>query len=237
MFANPMYDDQLPTLLERAEELMADASDSKVAARLFALVPFDIGRTMCSGLGRSGGKVLVTFAPEEYDFVFFSHWFGGSAGDAKTLCGAPFRLALLMWESPVARAKAPLSPAALDALRDWAALSSLWETPEVELRRPMRKLTDDHGNFEHTKAYFAPALMQAGLAPLHSMNRADAHQAAAARLSGHHASTVVRTAVLAGLASTAANDLHQWLATRWLTFATDLWQQWGKAQPPRPPKS
>ena len=25
--------------------------------------------------------------------------------------------------------------------------------------------------------------------------------------------------------------------TRWLTFATDLWQQWGKAQPPRPPKS
>ena len=118
MFANPMYDDQLPTLLERAEELMADATDSKVAARLFALVPFDIGRTMCSGLGRSGGKVLVTFAPEEYDFVFFSHRFGGSAGDAKTLCGAPFRLALLMWESPLARETVPPSPAALDALHD-----------------------------------------------------------------------------------------------------------------------
>ena len=140
-----------------------------------------------------------------------------------------------MWESPVARAQAPLSPAALEALHDWAALSGLWETPEVELRRLMRPLTDDHGNFEHTKACFAPALMQAGLAPLHTMTRADAHQAAATRLSGHHASSVVRTAVLAGLASTAANELHQWLATRWLTFATDLWQQWGKAQPPRPP--
>ena len=40
-------------------------------------MPFDTGRTMSLGLGQSGGKVLVTFAPNEYDFVFFSHWFGG----------------------------------------------------------------------------------------------------------------------------------------------------------------
>ena len=66
----------------------------------------------------------------------------------------------------------------------------------------MRPLNESRGVFEHTKAYFAPALMQAGLAPLYSMTRADAHQAAATRLSGHHASTVVRTAVLAGLSST-----------------------------------
>ena len=46
----------------------------------------------------------MTFAPNEYDFVFVSHWFGGSAGDAKAACGAPFRLALLMWESPLAAA-------------------------------------------------------------------------------------------------------------------------------------
>ena len=193
------------------------------AARLFALIPYDPDRTMINGLGRSGCKALVTFTPEDYDFVFFSHWFGGSAGDARTLCGAPFSLALLMWESPPARKTAPLSPAALDALCDWAALSSLWETPEVQIRLPMRPMMESRGDFTHTKAYFAPALMQSGLAHLNTMARADAHQAAASRLSGHHTSTVVRTAVLTGLASTAANDLHQWLATRWLAFATDFW--------------
>ena len=35
-----------------------------------------------------------------------------------------------------------------------------------------------------------------------------AHQAAAARLSGHHASTVVCVSLLAGLASIASSDLH-----------------------------
>jgi hypothetical protein len=95
---------------------MHDIIDSGATVRMFALVPFDIGRTMSLGLGQSGGKALVTFAPNKYNFVFFSHWFGGSAGDAKTAGGAPFLLALLMWESPLAAATSPLSLAALDAL-------------------------------------------------------------------------------------------------------------------------
>ena len=44
---------------------MLDAIASHAAARLFDLVPFDTGRTMSNGLGQSGGKVLVTFAPNE----------------------------------------------------------------------------------------------------------------------------------------------------------------------------
>ena len=113
-----MYSDQLHLLLEQASTLMFEAVDAAAAVRLFALVPHDTGRTMSLGLGKSGGSVLVTFDPDEYDFVFFSRWFGGSAGDAKTLCGAPFRLALLMWESPLAKQSAPLPHAALDAIRD-----------------------------------------------------------------------------------------------------------------------
>ena len=58
---------------------MHDTIDSGAPVRMFALVPFDIGRTMSLGLGQSGGKALVTFAPNKYNFVFFSHWFGGSA--------------------------------------------------------------------------------------------------------------------------------------------------------------
>ena len=42
---------------------------------------------------------------------------------------------------------------------------------------------------------------------------------------------------LAGLSSSAATECHKWLAHRWLTFARDVWQAWGKAQPPRPPRS
>ena len=127
-----MYRDQLPLLLTHARELMRDATNTGAAIRLFALVPFDTGRTMSLGLGQSGGKVLMTFDPKEYDFVFFSHWFGGSAGDAKSACGAPFRLALLMWESPRAAATSPLSPAALDALRDWASLSGALVEPKAK---------------------------------------------------------------------------------------------------------
>ena len=51
LYANPMYADQLPLLLICANELMLDAIASNAAARLFALVPFDTGRTMSNGLG------------------------------------------------------------------------------------------------------------------------------------------------------------------------------------------
>ena len=88
--------------------------------------------------------------------------------------------------------------------------------------------------FEHTKVYFAPALLNAGLTGLGSLPRAQAHLAAATRLSGLGTAEVIRTADLAGLASTAASDLHRWLSTRWLTLISELWQAWGKAQPPKP---
>ena len=148
---------------------MQDAIDSGAAVRLFALVPFDIGRTMSLGLGQSGGKALVTFAP--------------LAGDAKTACGAPFRLALIMWESPLAAVTSPLSPAPLDALRDWASLSSCLEEPEVELRAPLRPLAAGPCTFERTKVYFAPTLLNAGLPELGSTPRAHAHLTAVTRLS------------------------------------------------------
>ena len=51
MYANPMYSDQLPLLLSQAGLLLHDAIDRGAAVRLFALVPFDTGRTMSLGLG------------------------------------------------------------------------------------------------------------------------------------------------------------------------------------------
>ena len=102
---------------------------------------------MSNGLGQSGGKVLVTFAPKEYDFVFFSHWFGGSAGDAKTACGAPFRLALLMWESPLAASTSPLSTTAMAALRDWAALSSCSSLQPSSSARPCDRWLSSRATF------------------------------------------------------------------------------------------
>ena len=152
----------------------------------------------------------------------------------KTACGAPLRLALLMWESPLAASTSPLSPTSLVALRDWAALSSCLDPPAVELRPPMRPLAADPCDFRHTQAYFARVLLSAGQTPLHALPRHLAHETAAARLSGQHVTTVVHIAALAGLASPAVADLHHWLTSRWLTFAADLWQTWGKAQPPRP---
>ena len=99
----------------------------------------------------------------------------------------------------------------------------------------MRPLADAPCDFRHTKAYFAPVILEAGQPPLHALPRHLAHEAAAARLSGQHVTTVIHIAALAGLASPAVADLHHWLTSRWITFAADLWQTWGKTQPPRPP--
>ena len=107
LYANPMYESQLPQLLTSAAQLLADGMDADKAIRLFALVPFCRGRTMHAGLARSGGRPLVVFAPHDYDFVFFSHWFGHSEGAAKRTCGAPFQVALLMWETPPRRGSPP----------------------------------------------------------------------------------------------------------------------------------
>ena len=72
-----MYDSQLrQALLDWASALLWDAHDAKTAVRLFALVPFDVARTISMGLAQSGGRPLIVFEPQEYDFVFFSHWFG-----------------------------------------------------------------------------------------------------------------------------------------------------------------
>ena len=58
MYANPMYKDQLPMLLTQACLLLHDAIGRGAAVRLFALVPFDTGRTMSLGLGQSGGIIF-----------------------------------------------------------------------------------------------------------------------------------------------------------------------------------
>ena len=58
LYANPMYESQLPQLLTSAAQLMADGTDADKAIRLFALVPFCRGRTMHAGLARSGGQAL-----------------------------------------------------------------------------------------------------------------------------------------------------------------------------------
>ena len=84
----------------------------------------------------------------------------------------------------------------------------------MTLRAPLRPLAAGPCTFEHTKVYFDPALLNAGLPGLASLPRAQAHLAAATRLSGLGTADVLRTAALAGLASTAAADLHSWLATR-----------------------
>jgi hypothetical protein len=233
MYANPMYDTQLKALLEWATTLMWDAHDAKTAVRLFALVPFDVARTMSMGLARSGGRPLVVFEPQEYDFVFFSHWFGGSAGDAKAGTGAPFRLALLVWESEVAKTDCPLSVAAKAALRDWAALSCRSEVPQVELCGDLPPLSEEL-KFEHSRGYFSPALLDADSTPLDRLPMQEAHVEAATRLSGRHAASVVRLGQLAGMSTTVAAACHKWLALRWLTFAKDVWHAWGQAQPPRP---
>ncbi len=46
MYANPMYDSQLQALLDWATTLLWYAHDAKSAVRLFALVPFDVARTI-----------------------------------------------------------------------------------------------------------------------------------------------------------------------------------------------
>ena len=222
MYANPMYDTQLQALLDWATALMWDAHDAKTAVRLFALVPFDVARTVSLGLARSGGRPLIVFAPHEYDFVFFSHWFGGSAGDAKAGTGAPFRLALLVWESDVAKTDFPISDAAKAALRDWAALSCRSDDPQVELRGDLPPVQGVSLSFEHSKGYFSPALLAAEDTPLSSLPREEAHREAAQRLSGRHAATVTRLGQLAGMSSSVAADCNKWLALRWLTFAKDV---------------
>ena len=236
MYANPMYDSQLQALLEWATTLMWDAHDAKTAVRLFALVPFDVARTMSMGLTRSGGRPLIVFAPQEYDFVFFSHWFGGSAGDAKAGTGAPFRLALLVWESDVAKAEFPLSAAAKAALSDWAALSCRSEIPQVELCGDFPPASNAR-TFEHTRGYFAPTLLDADRTPLALLPRHEAHVEAATRLSGRHVASVVRLGQLAGMSTSVAAASTKWLALRWLAFTRDVWQAWGQAQPPRVPRT
>ena len=234
LYANPMYATQLQALLDWATALLWDAHDANTAVRLFALVPFDVARTISMGLARSGGRPLVVFEPHEYDFVFFSHWFGGSAGDAKAGTGAPFRLALLVWDSEAARRDFPLSPEAKAALRDWAVLSCRSEVPQVELSGALPSLAEPL-TFEHSRQFFGPALLRAGRTPMSALPRHDAHREAATRLSGRHAASVVRLGQLAGLSTSAATACHKWLALRWLAFARDVWAAWGAAQPPRPP--
>ena len=237
MYANPMYDSQLQALLDWATALMWDAHDAQTAVRLFALVPFDVARTISMGLARSGGRPLIIFEPHEYDFVFFSHWFGGSAGDAKAGTGAPFRLALLVWESDAAKADFPMTDRAKAALRDWAALSCRSESPRVELHGDFPPVLGATLTFEHSRQYFAPTLLDANRTSLALLPQQEAHQEAACRLSGRHATQVIRMGQLAGLSSTAAAAAQKWLTLRWLAFTRDVWQAWGKAQPPRPPRS
>ena len=200
-----------------------------------ALVPFNVVRTVGLGLARSGGRPLIVFAPHEYDFVFFSHWFGGSAGDAKAGTGAQVRLALLAWESDVAKTDFPISAEAKAALRDWAALSFRSETPQVELREDFPPVQGATLSFKHSNGYFSPALLAAACAPLTSLPREEAHREAASLWPPRGLrSPGLDSSPASSLSSTVATGCHKWLALRWLTFAKDVWQAWGKAQPPRP---
>jgi hypothetical protein len=59
MYANPMYNSQLQALFDWATALMWDAHDAHTAVCLFALVPFDVARTVSLGLARSGRRPLI----------------------------------------------------------------------------------------------------------------------------------------------------------------------------------
>lgn len=88
-------------------------------ARVVAQVPFDAGKVNRDLVEESGGVVLYTIRPHEFSFQPVAGWAGEGVRASLVEKGAPFSVALVLWQSPAAAA-APFSPGMYSALQECA---------------------------------------------------------------------------------------------------------------------